>query len=107
MLAIRFIIKVRHSGRHTECACYIVVGIFFSGQARIVPDNRSSHFPTLAIILVDEAIDIAKLQFDRGAHVVESYHLAEISNDLQAAFETAPVVVGKLKDEKIFKQKIL
>ena len=62
---------------------------------------------TIAVVLVDEAVNVAELHLHRRLHVVEADDLAEVLNDLQTAFDLAPVVVGQFQDEKIFEKMVL
>ena len=56
----------------------------------------------VAEVLVDEAVEIAELQLDGGAHVVEPHDPAVLADDLQPALEAALVIVGHLQHEEIF-----
>jgi hypothetical protein len=42
---------------------------------------------------MDEGADIAELQLDGGAHVIEAYDLRELMDDSEAAFDTTQVIV--------------
>ena len=55
----------------------------------------------VAKVLVDEAVEIAELQLDGGAHVVEPRDPAVLADDLQTALEAALVVAGNLQHEEI------
>jgi len=46
-------------------------------------------------ITMDKGINIAKLQLYRCVHAVESYNLGKIPNNLQAALQAPPVIIGK------------
>ena len=48
-------------------------------------------------------VDVAELELDRRADVVEADDLGVFADDLQAALDLAPVVVGQLQDEQVFK----
>ena len=54
-------------------------------------------------ILVDEVLDVAELELDAGADVVEADDLRELLDDLEAALEAAEVVVRHLQHEQVFK----
>ena len=54
---------------------------------------------TVAKIPVDEAVNIAQLQFDGSAHVVEANHLRIVADDLQTALNVAQVVIGHFENE--------
>jgi hypothetical protein len=50
-------------------------------------------------VLMDEGVDIAELQFDGGAYVIEAHNLREVIDDLQAPLQVAQVVIGQLQHE--------
>ena len=58
-------------------------------------------------VRMDEFIHVTKLQLDCGLDVVVTHDRGVIADDLQAAIELAPMVVGKLEDEQIFKQLVV
>ena len=55
----------------------------------------------VAEVLVDEAVDVAQLQLDGGADVVEAHHLRVGSDDLEAALYVSQMVVGQLQDKQL------
>ncbi len=55
---------------------------------------------------MDEAIDVTELQLDRGVDALLRYDIGEILDDLQAAIDLAPMVVGEFEDEQIFKDRM-
>ena len=58
-----------------------------------------------AVLLMDEAVDVAELKFDGGPHLVGADDGAEISDDLQASIEAAQVVVGEFENKKLVKDR--
>lgn len=48
----------------------------------------------IAKILMNEIIDVTKLQFDRRPHIICPDDFSEIVNDFQAALDLAPMVVS-------------
>ena len=54
-------------------------------------------------ILMNETLDITKLEFDGRAHIVEFNDLSEVIDDLETAIKTPPMIVGKFENEKILK----
>ena len=58
-------------------------------------------------IRMDEFINVAKLQFDGRFDVVVADDGGVVADDLQAAIELAPMVVGKFKDEQILEQLVV
>ncbi len=58
---------------------------------------------TVAKILVDEIIDVAELELDRRADIVEAHDLRVLTDNLEPALEVAEVVVGQLEDEQFVK----
>jgi hypothetical protein len=52
---------------------------------------------------VDKLVDIAELQLDRGAHIVETRDARMLPDDFQAPFQLALVIVRHLQNEQVFK----
>jgi hypothetical protein len=52
---------------------------------------------------VYELADVAELQLDHRAHVIEANDLGKFLNDFQSPFDAAKMVVGKLQNEQILK----
>jgi hypothetical protein len=52
-------------------------------------------------VLMDEAVDVAQLQLDGGADVIEAHHLRAGSDDFQAALYVSQMVVGQLQDKQL------
>jgi hypothetical protein len=57
----------------------------------------------MAVVRVNEGIDITKLHLDRRAHAVVANHLREIVNDPLPTLKASPMVVGHLQDEQLVK----
>ena len=57
---------------------------------------------SVAEVAMDEPVHVAELQLDRSAHVVEPNDLRVGGDDLQAALDAAPMVVGDLEHEQVF-----
>jgi hypothetical protein len=55
----------------------------------------------VAEVLVDEAVDVAQLQLDGGADVIEAHHLRVGSDDFQPALYVSEMVVGQLQDKQL------
>ena len=68
-------------------------------QARVERLLDVADVVALAEVLVDEAVDVAQLQFDGGTHVVEAHNLSVVTDDLQAALEIAQVIIRHFQYE--------
>ncbi len=79
-------------------------GLYQSGEVLRL-EARVERFLDVADIVavtkipVDEAVNVAQLQFDGGAHIVEAYDLRIVADDLQAALKVSQVVVGHFENE--------
>ena len=68
-------------------------------EARIERFLDVADIVAVAKIPVDEAVNVAQLQFDGGAHIVEAHNLRIVTDDLQAALKVSQVVIGHFEDE--------
>ena len=57
----------------------------------------------MALTLVDECIDIAKLNLDGGSNAVVADNFGEVVDDSLAAFKTSQMVVGQLENKEVLK----
>ena len=89
--------------RHRDAA---LVANGFDQQPILVPLENGllglldiANIVALAEVLVNEIVDIAQLQLDGGAHVIEAHNLRVVADDLEASLQIAKVVIGYLKNE--------
>ena len=68
-------------------------------QARVEGLFDVTDVVALSKVLVNEGVHIAQLQFDRGAHVIETHHLRIVADDLEATLQVAQVVISHLEHE--------
>jgi hypothetical protein len=73
------------------------------GKAGVERPLDVADVAALAEILVDEGVDVAKLQLDRRLDVVEADDPRKVGDDAQPAFKSALVVVCQFEDEQVFK----
>ena len=55
----------------------------------------------LLVVRVDEAVQLTKLELDRGSGPVLAAHVRHGLNDLLAVIDAALVIVGKVENEEI------
>ena len=58
-----------------------------------------AYVVAFAEILVDERVDIAKLQFDRRTYVIKADDLGIVTDDLQPALQVSQMVVSHFQDK--------
>ena len=74
-------------------------GVILRLEARVKRFLDVADVVPVAEILVDETVDIAQLQLDGGAHVVEAHDLGIIADNLQAPLQVAQVVISHFEYE--------
>src|ERR1019366_6775673 len=68
-------------------------------EARVERFLDVADIVAAAKVLVDKAVNIAQLQLDGGAHIVEAHDLRIVADDLQAPLKVAQVVIGHFEYE--------
>jgi hypothetical protein len=70
-------------------------------EARVEGFLDVTDIVAVAEVLMDEAVDVAQLQLDGSADVIEAHHLRAGSDDFQAALYVSQMVVGQLQDKQL------
>src|ERR1700674_4896646 len=71
----------------------------FRLEARVERFLDVANIVAVAKVPVDEAVNVAQLQLDSGAHIIKAHDLCIVADDLQAALQVAKVVIGHLENE--------
>lgn len=75
---------------------------FLFGKMRVARLLDIADVGAVGEVFVDEAVHIAELQLDCGAHVVEADYLGKHTYNLQAPLNTSEMVISHLKHKEVF-----
>src|SRR6185437_10419733 len=75
--------------------------VLFIGKSRIERLLDVPEIGTVDEIFMNESLDIAELELDGSAHIIEAHHLGKLLNDLQSPFHTSEMVVSHLQNKEI------